>query len=266
VNGERRPPRLLVKTLAVTFGTVALLLTTVFIVVWISVRNQVREAVTTNLAASQRMFAALETRRQRELRAQAATLAESPTLNAALDTYQAEMRTSGGGAERRELIETIEREIRRVAARVESDAIVLVDARQRTLAAAGPMADRWPRGETVSLIASKGRDSADGVARTGGSVFRIVIVPLVIDDASIGTLYLATSLDQAYAQELAALAGTNTAVIGDRGLLASTLRPVAAKQFEAAIGACWRARCGRSRRSSSRRRSWRAGRQTARSC
>ena len=142
MSGERRPPRLLVKTLAVTFVTVALLLATVFIVVWISVRNQVREAVTANLAASQRMFAALETRRQRELRAQAATLAENPTLKAALDTYQAEMRTSGGAAERSELLETINREVERLAARVESDAIVLVDARQSTLASAGRLADR----------------------------------------------------------------------------------------------------------------------------
>ena len=53
----------------------------------VQVRRQVYDAVTSNLESSQRMFAALETRRQRELRAQAATIADSPTLNAALDTY-----------------------------------------------------------------------------------------------------------------------------------------------------------------------------------
>jgi putative nucleotidyltransferase with HDIG domain len=181
------------------------------------------------------MFAALETRRQRELRSQVATLAESPTLNAALDTYQAEMRTSGGASERGELIETIDREVERLAARVESDAIVLVDARQRTLAAAGRLADRWPRGQVVSIVPSKNRESSDGVARVSGGVFRVVTVPLVIDEASIGSLYLATSLDKSYAQELATLAGTKTAIVGGHALLASTLTPVAAREFEAAV-------------------------------
>jgi len=232
-----RPPRLLVKTLAITFGTVALLLAAVFIVVWFTVRRQVRDAVTANLAASQRIFAASETRRQRELRAQAAALAESPTLNAALDTYQAEMRTSGGPSERPELIETIEREVQRLAARVESDAIVLVDARQHTLAAAGRLADRWPRGKTVSLIESKDRDHFDGVARMSGGAFRVVTVPLLVDETSIGTLYLATSLDQGYAEELAAVAGTKVAISSESVLLASTLSPLAAKEFEAAVAA-----------------------------
>jgi len=38
----RRPPRLLVKTIAVIFGAVAVLLAGVFIVVMLSVRDQVR--------------------------------------------------------------------------------------------------------------------------------------------------------------------------------------------------------------------------------
>ena len=89
----RRPPRLVVKTLAVTFMTVFVLLAVVFVVVTFSVREQVRQAVTTSLESSQRMFAALEALRQRELVAQAGTLAENPTLKAALDTYQTEART-----------------------------------------------------------------------------------------------------------------------------------------------------------------------------
>ena len=54
---ERRPPRLLVKTLTVAFLTVALLLGVVFIVVTLTVRNQVRQAVASNLESTQRLFA-----------------------------------------------------------------------------------------------------------------------------------------------------------------------------------------------------------------
>jgi len=48
----RRPPRLVVKTLAVTFMTVFVLLAVVFVVVTFSVREQVRQAVTTSLESS----------------------------------------------------------------------------------------------------------------------------------------------------------------------------------------------------------------------
>jgi putative nucleotidyltransferase with HDIG domain len=239
VIGDRRPPRLLVKTLTVTFMTVALLIATVFVVVWLSVRHYVRDSVTANLAASQRMFAALEARRQRELRSQAATLAENPTLKAALDTYQTYERATIG-AEREQLLETIDRELDRLAARVEADAIVLVDTRQNTITAKGPMASHWPRGRAMSLVLGKERDNFDGIGRMGGSVFRVVTVPLVIDDASIGTLYLATVLDQAYALDLARLAGTKIAIISENVLIGSNLAPVAAKEFEAAAASAAR--------------------------
>ena len=50
-------------------------------------------------------------------------------------------------------------------------------------------------------------------------------------------MYLATSLDQRYAEELAALARTQTAIVSDGLLLASTLPAEAARQFEAAVAA-----------------------------
>jgi putative nucleotidyltransferase with HDIG domain len=235
VSDRRRPPRLLVKTLTVTFVTVALLLGVVFVVVAVSVRNQVRETVSSNLESTQRLFAAVETRRQRELRAQAETLADNATLKAALDTYQTETRADRASV-RADLLETIDLVLQKVAARVDSDAIVLIDARHATLAAAGRMSDRWPRSRPVSLIASKAPDSFDGVARMGDSVFRVVTVPLLLDDATIGTLYVATSLDQEYAQQLDRLAGNRVAIVADGLVLATTLSARASRQFESAVG------------------------------
>ena len=234
MSDARRPPRLLMKTLMVTFVTVALLLAVVFVVVTVSVRNQVRQTVASNLESTQRLFAAVETRRQRELRAQAETLADNATLKAALDTYQTETRADHATV-RADLLATIDQVLEKVAARVDSDAIVLVDSRQATLAAAGRMADRWPRSRPVSLVASKAPDSFDGVARMGDSVFRVVTVPLLLDDATIGTLYVATSLNQEYAQELDRLAGNRIAIVGDGLVLATTLTPRASRQFESAV-------------------------------
>src|SRR5439155_15219097 len=117
---DRQPPRLVVKMLAVTFLTVFVLLVVVFVVVTVSVRDQVRQSVTTSLESSQRIFSVLETRRQRELVAQARTLAENPTLKAALDTYQAEAQT-GGSVVKAQLFATIDGELAKVAALFESD-------------------------------------------------------------------------------------------------------------------------------------------------
>jgi putative nucleotidyltransferase with HDIG domain len=232
----RRPPRLLVKTLSVTFLTVALLLVVVFVFVTLTVRGQVRTSVAASLESSQRMFAALETRRQREMQMQASTLAENPTLKAALDTYQTESRRSSDESVRGYLLTTIDNELRKVAAVAESDALVLVDARHDTIAAAGRLADRWPRSRPVSFAATKGGNPFDGIARAGGAVFRVVAVPLRLDDGStIGTFYVATSLDQAYAEELARLAGTRVAIVSDGLVLASTLPQQAAREFESAV-------------------------------
>ena len=150
----------------------ALLLVVVFVVT-LSVRDRVREGVAENLESSQRMFATLEARRQRELRAQAVTLSESPTLKAALDTYVAELKTSDQPT-RVQLLSTIANELEKLAERFEADALVLVDTHQSTLAAAGRDAASgwWPYGERHSSGGDQG--NYDGVVHVGGSTFRVV--------------------------------------------------------------------------------------------
>ena len=231
----RRPPRLLVKTLTMSFAGVAVLLAIVFVVVTLAIRAQVRDTVAASLQSTERLFAAVETRRQLELTAQAAILAENPTLKAALDTYQAE---AGHTEVREQLLNTIRVELDKVAARGEADAVVLADTHQSTLAAAGRLAERWPQGRPFPVAAVKAGNTFDGVTRSGGAVFRTVAVPLQLDDGStIGTLYVATILDQAYAAELARLAGSRIAILSDGLVIATTLTPRAAREFESAVAA-----------------------------
>ena len=232
----RRPPRLLMRTLAVTFVTVALILGVVFVVVMLTVRNQVRQAVTANLESSQRMFAALELRRQRELQTQAATLADNLMLVAAIDTIQIDAR-SHHGSTNPDAIATIERELQKIAALAEADALVLADAHGVTIDAAGRMADRWPRGRKVSLASAGDNGGFDGTARVGDGLFRTVAVPLQLPDALVGTLYLATSLDRGFAEQLERLSGARTAIVSDGMMVASTLADSAARQFEATAAA-----------------------------
>lgn len=193
-----------------------------FVFVTLSVRGQVRQSVTANLESSQRLFAALETRRQHEMQMQASALAENPTLKAALDTYQTESRRSSDDSVHGYLLATIDNELRKVAAVAESDALVLVDTRQNTIGAAGRFADRWPRGRAASFAGGTDGSAFDGIARAANGVFRVA-VPLRLDDGSkIGS----------FTPPPASTRRTSTNWRGSRAR---------ASQSSAAV-ACWRAR------------------------
>lgn len=81
----KKPPRLVARTLAVTFITSAAILSVVFTVLTVDARDRVRAAEIEKLRVAERVFTALEARRQQEQLAAIATLAENPTLKAALD-------------------------------------------------------------------------------------------------------------------------------------------------------------------------------------
>ena len=87
---RRDPPKLVTRAVIASFFTVAVVLVAVFVLITVEVRTRVREAVADNLAAAQQVFTRVEQRRQQEVRATVATLAENPTLKAALDTWLTE--------------------------------------------------------------------------------------------------------------------------------------------------------------------------------
>jgi putative nucleotidyltransferase with HDIG domain len=232
----RRPPGLLIRTIVVTFISAAALLAVIFFVIMMSVRNQVRDAARANLESSQRMFAAIQVREQRSLRLQATNVAESPTLKAAVDTYDAESRT-GDASVQAQLLNTIQAELAKVADRVEADAVVVVDATQNALAASGPMAAAWPVGRTIPLVDGRRTgDATDSVAHIGATTFRVVTAPLLLSDGTaIGSLYLATSLDRHFAQLLGELARTQIAIVADGQVIASTMTPEVEAEFQRAV-------------------------------
>jgi putative nucleotidyltransferase with HDIG domain len=234
MTDRRRPPRLLVKAVVVTFGTVAALLLLVFFFVRMSVRDQVRLTVTQNLDVSQRMLAALEERRLHELRTQAQTLAENPTLKAAMDTYAAESQF-GDESARTQLLATVQRELDKLSARVESDAVALANIDGATLAAAGRLASAWSREHTDARLVSQVADREE-LIEAGGTLFRVVRIPLTLDDgATIGWLDLGNALDTHYAEALDSMSGTRTAIVHGGTLVATTLTQPQTQDFQNAL-------------------------------
>ena len=219
------PPRFVVRTTIATLLMVAAVLSAVFVSLTINVRERVRSSVTDKLDAGQRMLLALEQRRAREMAVQVATLAENPTLKAALDTYQSE-RDPEGETFRREMLATIERELDKLADRIDPDVVAVTDQSGRVLAAAGRRATEWPVNNVV-------RPTLDGegnahVAMTSG-VFQFASAPVALQETWIGTLQVAKAIDARYAHELSSLSGAATLVISKQSVSAATIEPAIAE-------------------------------------
>ena len=219
-------PRLVTRALGASFLTVALVLAAVFAVLSVRVRDQVRQSVADNLASAQQVFTRVEARRQLDMRASVAALAENPTLKAALDTWLTERstaneRTSG------ELLSTVQREANKIADRFSADVLAVADSSQRVVASGGRLAASWPRG---ALLGDPGdsESPADRAVAVGSGMYHVMSVPLQLGEATIGSLELGTALDARYAQDLADLFRGDAAIISNGRVLASTLSgPVA---------------------------------------
>ena len=191
----RRPPRLITRTLAVTFVAVAIILTVVFVVLMIDARDRVRHAETEKLQVGERMFTALEARWQRSQLATIATLAENPTLKAALDTYDAESRFAALDEEQDALLRrTVAREAEKLAAATGADALVILDSHDRVFASAGSLGDRWPAGHRLDLpdTSSTFQDVVvlpSGAFRVSGA--RLTLTAPEVGTRDIGRLMLA---------------------------------------------------------------------------
>ena len=96
----RRPPRLVTRTLGVTFITVAVILSVVFTVLLVDARDRVRAAELEKLQVGERAYSRFETQRQREQAAAMAAFGESSTLKAALDTYSSVATRPASGSSR----------------------------------------------------------------------------------------------------------------------------------------------------------------------
>ena len=209
------------RTSVATLATVAVLLSAVFVVVTLDVRERVRAEVTDKLEARLRVLSALEDRRGDELASQVAMLAENSTLKAALDIYQSEMATSKH-TNKYELVSTVTRELEKIAARVRPDILAVTDASGRTVAAAGRLKAAWP-----DSMPSSDEGSSRFVS-LGAGAYRLASADVGLQDTILGRLQLGTALDKEYARELSALSGAATLIATSETVLTTTLPPAVA--------------------------------------
>ena len=219
------PPRLVVRTTIATFAVVAFVLTAVLAVIAYQGTGYVRSTVSEKLAAGRRMLSALEQRQSRELQSQVAMLAENPTLKAAIDTYRSELRSSAPAA-RTELLATIQRELEKLAERLQPDVVAVSDVTGTVLATAGRRRADWP--SSLPPIQAKGQER---VLVLPAGVFRRVAAPIVLQDVELGVLELITVLDREYAEQLSVLSGANSLIVAEGRVIATTLAAGAARDL-----------------------------------
>ena len=226
-----KAPHLLTRALVTSFITVAIVLAAVFAVLSLRVRDQVRQAVADNLVSAQQVFTRVEARRQRDMRASVATLAENPTLKAALDTWATE-RASATAQTSDELLATVQREADKIAARVSADVLAIAGRDRRVVASGGRLAAEWPRGVALGQ-GTDANSPSDRAVEVAGGMYHVVSVPLQFGEATIGSLELGTALDGGYARELADLSRGHAAIISNGAVLASTVSGSAARDLMA---------------------------------
>jgi putative nucleotidyltransferase with HDIG domain len=206
-----------------TFATVGFILAAVFVVLTVAVRATVRGTVADRLDTGQRILWELEQRRGRELQARVETLAENPTLKAAMDTYHSELRLDES-VPNRELLDTIEREVDKLVERIHPDVIAVTNPSGTIVAIGGRRRADWPREGAARWLS---RDGADEFVALSGAVFRFASAPLVLQDGQqntvLGALQLATALDADYASELSKLSDAGTVIVSRGAIVASTL-------------------------------------------
>jgi putative nucleotidyltransferase with HDIG domain len=222
-------PRLVVRTSFAMFAVVAIVLSAVLLLIGIQGRGYVRSTVTEKLGASQRMLSALEQRQTLELQAQVDILAESPTLKAAVDTYQSEIRRSDAST-RAELLRTVDRELQKLAARIDPDVLAVTDPAGNVLAAAGRHQRSWPT--FMSPPAAKGRET---VVSLPSGIFRRISATIALQEVEIGILSVATAMDDGYAERMSALSDASTLVTSAGRVIATTLPPEAAAGLTAEL-------------------------------
>jgi putative nucleotidyltransferase with HDIG domain len=217
-----RAPRLVVKILGFSFGVIVAVLVTVFVLLSWQTRERLTRAIVTNMEASQLRVADTEARRRFEHRLQASSLAENPTLKAAVDTYHAE-RSVGGST--RQLLNTIHLELEKLQQRARVPALSVTDSSGLILASTGANASDWAAGSRVTADVPAALEPVETVITRDEAVYFATIVPLTFGADVIGEFILASPVDTEYARRLAR--ETSTAIVVRHGthVIAASLSP-----------------------------------------
>jgi putative nucleotidyltransferase with HDIG domain len=229
-----RPPRLLVRTLLVTFATVFAILVAVFVLLVLDLRSRVQTEVADNLETSRRVLADLEARRLLEVGARAAALTGNPTFEAAMQKYANEF---GGftAIETRQSMVWLDGELQAMAEALGADVVAAIDRRHVTMAKGGRLSAGWPMRSDLTAPASA-TATRDALLTLDTGFYRTTSLRLRANGADVGTLCVARRVDAHRAAAISTITRAETVFLVHGRLVASTLSSSAGN----ALAAAWR--------------------------
>ena len=196
----------------------------------VEIRRQTRRLLADTLDHHQRMMLDVQRREHEELLWLSRLMTESPTLRAAMETYESE-----GGAvarPRADLLATIQTEAERIAGGLDHDVLIITDTRGKVLARSGRLAPLVRDGVRLmeapvvrAALDPEGPIDPGGFAilEVGDQALQIGCVPIVLQGFTIGSLVVGDALGPDRVHHLhESLDAEIVITLGDR-VLASTL-------------------------------------------
>jgi signal transduction histidine kinase len=211
-----------------------------FALLGVTVRTQTRRLLAATLSQHQARMASIQRARNEELVRASVLLTESPTLRAALETYQSERDDRGG--RRRDLLETIQHEVERAATGLDRDLVVMTDrdggilatrARDPKAVGQATAALRQAAARCASLAGEDANadDTAKGAAAGGAhsmlvaseaALYQVGCVPVSLAGDVIGGLVLGDRLDGTWAERVRDDLGAEVVVLRGGHVVASS--------------------------------------------
>ncbi|MCI0410787.1 MAG: hybrid sensor histidine kinase/response regulator [Acidobacteria bacterium] len=214
----------------VLFGTLVTLVSVAgsFALLSVEIRRQTRSHLADLLAGNQKTVLALQKRSFDELLWTSRLMTQSPTLRAAMETYESESPSSSG--RRPDLLATVQTELDRIRELLGKDLAVITDSRGVVLAAS-PATGR-ASGEPLELKPFVRRaletgafsgQSSFGVLNLQQETYQIGCVPIVLQDFAIGALTLGTRIDASFLDEMRKTLQSDVVLTLGTQVLGSTL-------------------------------------------
>ena len=227
-----RRTSLAVKITAVGALVTAAVVLVAFGALSVETRASARRVYADELSRHQRTLLLLQRQNLTQLISGAALITQSPTLRSALETYRVEANL--GRATRRDLVQTVRRELSNLLTRIERDILIVTDDHGQVYASAirGGGGRESLRTVDLSRMAAVRRaldpagraDSGElAVYRDGTVSYQVAVYPLVLDGYTIGALLLGERLDEGLVRSARAAFDGEIIVTAGRSVLAATV-------------------------------------------
>lgn len=193
------------------------------------VRDQVRNRLVHDLERSQHTLEQIQKDRLHELVAYSIIASENSTLKAAIETFQTEY--ASGSPILQQLRRTVENEAYKLFSILSADLLIITSNTGQVLATQGiavsPLTDfnLLYQSSIVNSLSLKPIDfeQAASIWRFKEKVYRLVSVPILLQDIVVGTLSTGFEINPGLVQSIKANTDSDIVFVADGGIIASTL-------------------------------------------